>query len=58
MERLSPEQAVDILKREGMQVTTEQAKKILDFLYHLSNIIVAQYLRKQEKNQSADNHNC
>lgn len=49
MERLTPEQAVKILKKEGMDVTIEQAAKILDFLYNMSHIIVAQFLRNQDQ---------
>lgn len=46
MEKLLPEKAVDILQKHGTIITVEQAKIILDFLYQLSDIVVAQYLRK------------
>lgn len=63
MERLSPEQAIEILKKEGVNVTKDQASNILDFLYNLSHIVVAQYLRKSQiaqntniPNQNADDN--
>jgi hypothetical protein len=43
---LSPERVVALLKKQGIEVTVEQAGLILDFLDQLSNIIVSQYLRK------------
>ena len=31
-ERVSPQKAVEVLRREGLEVTEIQAKKILEFL--------------------------
>lgn len=44
-ERLSPQQAVEVLRREGLEVTEIQAKKILEFLEKLANIVVSQCLK-------------
>ena len=44
MEKLQPEKAVDILREEGIEVTVEQAKLILEFLKKLAEIAVTQYL--------------
>jgi protein-tyrosine-phosphatase len=44
-ERVSPQQAVEVLRREGLEVTEIQAKKILEFLEKLANIVVSQCLK-------------
>jgi len=43
---LEPEKAVEELRKDGLEVTTEQARLILEFLRKLADIAVAQYLRK------------
>jgi hypothetical protein len=43
---LSPERVVILLKKEGIEITVEQAGLVLDLLDQFSNIIVSQYLRK------------
>jgi hypothetical protein len=43
---LKPEKAVEILQKHGLEVTTEQAGLILEFLRKLADIAVTQYLRK------------
>lgn len=52
MEKLKPEQAVEMLRKKGMEVTIEQAAMILEFLCLLANIIVTQYL---ETNKNLNN---
>lgn len=44
-EQLSPEKAQEMLRKEGVQVSLEQAKSILCFLRNLAKIAVSQYLR-------------
>lgn len=44
-ERVSPQKAVEVLRREGFEVTESQAKKILEFLEKLANIVVGQCLK-------------
>ncbi len=44
VKRISPEKAVEILKEDGIEVTVEQAKIILDFMYEMAEIVVDQYL--------------
>ncbi|WP_215240991.1 hypothetical protein [Dyadobacter helix] len=44
-ERVSPQKAVEVLRREGLEVTESQAKKILEFLEKLANIAVNQCLK-------------
>jgi len=46
MEKLKPEQAVELLRKKGIEVSLEQAVVILEFLHLLANILIAQYLRK------------
>lgn len=41
-EKVTPEKAVAILGKNGVEVTIEQAKLILNFLYKLADITVAQ----------------
>lgn len=43
-DKITPEKAVEILKKGGMDVTLEQAKLMLEFLYKLADITVTQYL--------------
>jgi len=49
-DKITPEKAAEILKKGGMDVTLEQAKLILEFLYKLADISVAQYLEKPKIN--------
>ena len=44
-EQISPEKAIEILKKEGLEVDTLQAKLILEFLYKLADIAIAHYMR-------------
>ncbi len=38
MEKLKPEQAVELLRKKGIEVSLEQAVVILEFLHLLTNI--------------------
>ena len=44
--RISPENAIEILKKDGLEVTLDEAKLILEFLYQMAEIVVDQYLKK------------
>ena len=44
--KITPEQAVAILKKKGVHVTVEQAKNILELLYFLAKLEVDQYLKR------------
>jgi hypothetical protein len=46
MERIQPEKVVELFKKNGIEITTQQAILILDFLYKMANIAVSQYLIK------------
>ena len=46
IERIPPEKAVELLKKNGIEVTEEQAMVILIFLYEMADIVVDQYLSK------------
>ena len=46
IERIPPDKAVEFLKKDGIEVTEEQAKVILEFLYEIASIVVDQYLSK------------
>jgi len=43
-QKLTPEKAVEILRKEGKEVTIAEAEKILDFLRNLAKIVVKHYL--------------
>ncbi len=43
-EKISPERAIEILKKDGLEVTMEQAKLIVEFLYQMAEIVIDQYL--------------
>jgi hypothetical protein len=43
---IKPERAVQILKEDGLIVTIEQARTILEFLYKLADIALSQYFPK------------
>lgn len=40
--RISPEKAVEIFKKNGIEVAPEKAKNILEMLYFLAKLIVDQ----------------
>jgi len=46
-ERITSEKALEILNKNGLSVTLEQAKVILEFLYKIANIAVAQHLKNE-----------
>jgi hypothetical protein len=46
-QKLTPEKAVEILRKEGKEITTEEAAKILEFLRNLAKIVVKDYLKNQ-----------
>jgi hypothetical protein len=46
IERIPPDKAVELLRKDGIEVTEEQAKVILEFLYEMAGIVVDQYLVK------------
>ena len=42
--KISPERTIKLLKEDGIDVTIEQAKVILDFMYEMAEIVVDQSL--------------
>ncbi len=45
-DKITPEKAVEILRKGGMNVTLEQAKLIIQFLYKFADLSVAHYFEK------------
>jgi len=41
---ISPEMAVKILRKNGVEIDEKKAVEVLDFLYFLANLTVDQYL--------------
>jgi len=48
MEGIQPEKIMEILRQHGTEVTLEQARIVLEFMYKLAAIALATYLGKQE----------
>lgn len=46
--KLSSEQVLNMLKKEGMNITLEQAQMILEFLRKLASITVANFLKTKQ----------
>ncbi len=51
MEKLPPEKAAELLRRNGMEVSVEQAAQIMKFLRMLAGIIVTHYLEQGQHSQ-------
>lgn len=47
--KMTAEKILKMLKDEGIEVTLEQAEKILDFLRLLANLAVSKYFSKNDK---------
>jgi len=47
-EKISPEKAVVMLRKQGVEVSLEEAAVILEFLRNLAKIAVNQYLRNED----------
>ena len=45
MDKIPPEVAMEILRKGGLDVDLEQTRKILDFLYKLTDIVFSQCLK-------------
>jgi hypothetical protein len=43
---VTPQQAVDIFKKQGTEITLEEAKLILDFLYKFAKLALNQVFTK------------
>jgi len=42
--KVSPEKALEMLRKDGLEVSLEEAKLVLGFLKKLAKIVVSQYL--------------
>ncbi|MEO7978888.1 hypothetical protein [Flavobacterium sp.] len=49
IDRITPNKAMELLRKDGINVDIDQAKTILDFLYEMAEIVVDTYLDKQKK---------
>jgi hypothetical protein len=50
VKRMTPEKAIEILKEDSIEVTLEEAKIILAFMYEMAEIVAEQYLENPGKN--------
>lgn len=46
--RITPEKAIELLRKDGINVNMEEAQIILDFLYSMANIVVEQYVNSRQ----------
>ncbi|MFV8334640.1 hypothetical protein ACNQF7_00995 [Flavobacterium sp. RSP29] len=47
--RITPHKAMELLRKNGIDIDVEQAKIVLDFLYEMAEIVVDTYLDQQKK---------
>jgi hypothetical protein len=50
MEKLNPEKAVVLLRKQGVDISVDQAAQMLELLRKFANITVSQYLESQKQN--------
>lgn len=48
--RITPDKAIEILRKDGIEVNIEEAQIILDFLYIIANIVIEQYVNIRDNN--------
>lgn len=46
--RITPDKAIELLRKDGIYVNMEEAQIILDFLYSMANIVVEQYASSRQ----------
>ena len=46
--RITPDKAIELLQKDGIDVTMEEAQIILDFLYSMANIVVEQFVSSRQ----------
>lgn len=45
--RITPDKAIEFLRKDGIDASTEEAQIILEFLYSMANIVVEQYVNNR-----------
>jgi hypothetical protein len=50
MERVKPEEVIEILKKHNVDISVEQAGQILELLRKFAHIVVSQHLENQRHN--------
>ncbi|WKL50419.1 hypothetical protein Q1W71_11750 [Flavobacterium pectinovorum] len=48
IDRITPHRAMELLRKDGIDVDADQAKIILDFFYEMAEIVVDTYLDEQK----------
>lgn len=51
MEKISPEKAMELLRKEGVEVTKEEAISIVSFMRLLADMVVSHYIKTHSKNE-------
>ena len=49
IDRITPHRAMELLRKDGIDVDADQAKIILDFFYEMAEIVVDTHLDQQKK---------
>ena len=49
IDRITPHRAMELLRKDGIDVDADRAKIILDFFYEMAEIVVDTYLDEQKK---------
>ena len=47
---ITPQKAIEILKKNGIEIDEKEALIILEFLYFFAKLSVDQYLKNEQKN--------
>lgn len=53
MKKISPEEAHNMLKAEGMEISLKQAEEVLLFLRKMANIVVSNYLNQSNHGEDS-----
>ncbi|SHM51020.1 hypothetical protein SAMN05444366_3309 [Flavobacterium saccharophilum] len=48
IDRITPHRAMELLRKDGIDVDADRAKIILDFFYEMAEIVVDTYLDEQK----------
>ena len=56
LNRITPDKAIEILRKDGIDVNIEEAQFILDFLYVMANIAIEQYVNIRDNRNYSNSY--